>query len=164
MLKKISSLFFLVIIGFSFSSFSETSPKKEKVLPKSGVLATVGYGLAGGGVKYDDAWGGVEMNDNSEPIPITASVTKTASGWKIHVSNNSPDPYSANLEFKQWDKAGTTLGRDSFSATLRSGSSNDRTIAMSPGAVGAQLFLANWKNLAPPRKEKEKEEAEVTAQ
>ena len=149
--RSLHSCLFVTLLFLIIASSLSAEDKKAPQLPKSGVLSSVGNGLAGGGLVYGDPWGGLDAGGDELP-PISGGVSRAGTSWKAKVKNNTTDKYSVNVELLQMTKTRSTLKTDSFSAVLAPGASVERTFLSATSVVGgAELRLVSWKNLSPKK-------------
>jgi hypothetical protein len=125
---------------------SKSEVVEDKDLPKTGSLAA-SSNFGTGPASFSDVFGG---NDPSgrEVSPISGSVSRIAADkWEVKVSNNSNDTYSVIIDIIQRNLHGTEVRRDSFSQTLKPGSSKSEKIDAGVGAQAAEVQLRHWSNL-----------------
>ncbi|MFM1847568.1 MAG: hypothetical protein RL417_1042 [Pseudomonadota bacterium] len=153
-MNKIAAVF---VIGLSLGALSglntpaaDAAPTVESSenLPKSGDLAASlsgGYGSR----ELQEPWGGVDER-GEESSPITGSISKKNSReWVMRVFNNSDDPYSVQVQVNMYGRTGGKTKTDTYSYTLKSKSSTERSLLAPSGTEEARLALLSWKNLAP---------------
>lgn len=133
--------------------------KKERKLPKSGVLGV--YGTAGpGSAKVDVPWGGVDTTGDKQ-APLSGSVNKiSADEWTVSVQNNSEDRYSANVTAKLMTDSGQVVKTQSYSLSLKPGETTQRSIRGAAAAKVGSLLLRNWKKTESESKDSNESEEE----
>lgn len=150
----------VALLVFTAASAAVANPKesdKKKELPKSGNLSTsINSGSVSSSVP--DPFGGIEIGEG-EGSPISGSISRLDEDtWQMRVFNNSQDTYSVNLGVKQRDEDGRTLKSDSFSYTLKPGSSAERPIQAASGSREADLDLRSYSKI---KKQKAAPESEA---
>lgn len=135
------------IASLGVASVVQAEVKKDKELPRSGVLSsTTQGGLAVNNVP--EPFGG-EDPSGREVSPITGSVVK-ASGerWRLKVTNNSEtDTYTVDVEVVQLNGNRAVVKRDAFTYTLKPKSSKEGSVGSGVGTMTAQLKLSSYHNL-----------------
>jgi hypothetical protein len=125
--------------------------KKERKLPKSGLLAVSSIAGAGRSIT-GDLFGGEDIFGDTLP-PITGSLSRLGEGkWRFSVSNNTKDTYSVNLDLIQKSESDSTVKFSSYSYTLRPGQRESDDAMAGTGAMKAELFLRSYRNLSEGRK------------
>ena len=135
--------------------FAEDLEEEENPFPQTGILAGTSSGGYGG-----TSIGGWAQEDQREPAPISASVSRAGRDeWQVGVFNNSEDKYRVGIEVIQLGERGRRLKGTSMSLSLKPGDSVQRTVRQANGAIDAQVKLRNWKNLT--KKDKSTMESEI---
>lgn len=126
------------------------TPKPEKKMPKSGVIASTipgGYGRQG-----FPTWSDADIQGKEAP-PISGSVSRVGQkDWKLVVVNNSEDHYSCSIKVAQITRSGSTAKSDSFTLSLKAGERVERPVSGSESAVGATVILESFKKTAAKKK------------
>lgn len=158
---------FLAATIFTLSSPAMAAPeekagvKEKKVEPAAGLLSASKRGDRT--TVVETSWSS-EAGESGSSAPIAGSVSKVgAREWKMHVANNTEDPYSVDLSVQQIGKNGSVVKTDHFSYRLSAGQKIERLIPAALSSTDARLVLGKWKNLAPPEKEKEETAAGKSA-
>lgn len=131
----------------AFSEEKKVTVKKDKDLPKGGVLASTS--LTGRASNRADGPFGGEDPSGEVVSPITGSLSRIGkNGWALKVFNNSDkDTYMVEVEVIQSDDREIVCKRDFFTYTLGPQKSNGQSVAAGMGAKAAQLRLSKYRNL-----------------
>lgn len=134
---------------------SESTPSKERPLPKSGLLAVSSVSGAGTSV-VGDVFGNQDIF-GTELAPIAGSVSRRGdAAWSFSVINNSSDTYSVNVDLVQKNEVGTRVKFSSYSYTLRPSQREGEDVAAGTGARRAELSLRSYRNLTEIKKSKKR--------
>ncbi|MFO0416594.1 MAG: hypothetical protein ACK5Y6_04835 [Pseudomonadota bacterium] len=129
--------------------------KKERELPKSGVLASASVSGASSSV-VSDVFGGEDIFGSELP-PLTGSVSrKGESTWRFSVSNNSTDRYRVNVDLIQRNETNYNVKTTSYTYTLNPGHVEDMEVTAGFGARAAELYLRSYRNLSEEQRQREK--------
>jgi hypothetical protein len=139
----------LLVLVCAVSAVAEE--KKEKKLPKSGLLAVSSIAGAGRSIT-GDLFGGEDIFGDTLP-PITGSLSRASEEkWRFSVSNNTQDTYSVNLDLIQKDESDRTVKFSSYSYTLKPGQQESDSATAGTSAMKAELHLRSYRNLTERKK------------
>ena len=144
-MKKIGSLVLvgMAVITLVLVTGASAQDKKEKKLPRSGMLSSSTTSAGAGAHRAEMPWGEDGSGGNA---PVEGSVSKVSGGdWMMRLINGSKDSYNVDVSVVQKDARGTSLKTDHFSYSLRGGQSAERRVSAALNAANAELRLDGWK-------------------
>lgn len=153
----VSFLIFALLISATGLTAESKDSKKERELPKSGVLSGTNT-LHGGGSTVEGSWGGDVLSQESPPV--SGSISRDGRSWVMRVFNNSEDKYSVDVEVVQQDKSGKKLKSDYYSLSLAPGEKTERKLSANARTENCFLKLNKWTKKELKKKDQEEGETE----